>query len=353
MNRPGGSLDAGARSKHARIRGSTVGLSIGLTLLIALAIAVDARKAEAVIDDTAFIQLWYSDLLDRSADTEGQAAWVSALQSGAISRRGAASAFLESVEYDGRVVQALYARLLGRSIDEGGTGFVGVLQHGAIREQVMASILGSAEYFTNRGGGTDRGFLTALYQDVLHRDADSSGLAQFTALLANGVSRANVALIMLQSREARVLLLDNLYQKLLQRTIEAAGREAWIAFLVNGGTVEDVIAGIVASEEYYNLDRSGQAIGSVLLDPFGPVSQGGGTATSSTAASLSSSLLDTTTLPDLDTEPLTFDGPADQGATVAAIPQPRSLGLVTAGFLLLLTYGYMRRAPRAAAARAR
>ena len=34
-------------------------------------------------------------------------------------------------------------------------------------EQVASGITGSAEYFAMRGGGTETGFLTALYQDAL------------------------------------------------------------------------------------------------------------------------------------------------------------------------------------------
>jgi Domain of unknown function (DUF4214) len=321
-------------ARDAKARVSRLALSIALTLLSALTLSIGAGQVEATLDDTSFIHMIYSDLLDRPTDEAGQAAWVNAIQSGAVTRLSTARGVLGSTEYENRVVQALYQRFLGRSADQSGLGYVDVLQHGVIREQVMATILGSGEYFANRGGGTDLGFLKGLYQDVLHRDIDSAGQAQFSALLASGVSRASIALMMLQSREARELLIGNLYQQLLLRTMEAGGRDAWIAFLASGGSVEDIIAGILASEEYANLDRTGHPAGSILLDPFG------------TGFQTSSSVfpLDAATLFDPNGGPGSAGqdpGGTDGQGGSSAVPQPRPLWLIAAGLALLLAYAYL------------
>lgn len=343
MNRLVEGLDTVSAARDAKPRVSRNILSIGLTLLVSVALSIGAGRVEATLDDTSFIHMIYSDLLNRPTDEGGQAAWLNAFQSGATDRLNAVRGVLGSNEYDNRVVQALYQRFLGRSLDQGGVGYVGVLQHGVIRERVMASILGSSEYFANRGGGTDLGFLKGLYQDVLHREIDSAGQAQFSALLASGVSRADIALMMLQSREARELLIGNLYQQLLLRTVEVGGREAWIAFLASGGTVEDIIAGILASEEYSSLDRSSHPIGSILLDPFGSGFQSDGTVISPSPLPLqTATLLDPNPDPGWSAQDPTGDGREGtdgQGTGSSPVPQPRSLGLIVSGLALLLAYG--------------
>src|SRR5262245_24952316 len=237
-------------------------------LVLSGALLLWTGLAAATPDNSSFIDNVYSDLLNRGADQVGRASWTSALDSGTLGRGDLALSMMRSPEYDLNIVQSLYTRLLGRSMDSLGMGFVGVLQQGSSRERVMASMLGSGEYYANRGGSTNLGFLKALYQDVLHRDIDALGQSHFGALLASGVSRTEVAMMMLQSREARVTLVGNLYQELLWRNVDAAGRDAWVSLLEHGGSIEDIVAGIVGSDEYFYLDRSNHTVGGVPLDPF-------------------------------------------------------------------------------------
>ncbi len=369
--------DTGASRRRARNRLTVILASALFTVLLCGASLHSPRSAEATLDDVSFLQTIYSDLLNRDIDGQGQAAWLNVITSGVGGRADAARGVLGSAEYDGQVVQALYQRLLGRSLDPGGLGYVGVLQQGVIREQVMASILGSSEYFASHGGGSNAGFLSALYMDVLHRDIDAAGQAQFGALLASGVSRGDVALMVLQSREARETLVSNLYQRLLLRTAEAAGRDAWVSLLERGGTVEDIIAGIVASDEYYNLDRSSHSIGNLLIDPFqGPVIGAGlqdnSTWTSASPLSPIISFSGPSSDPWSGAPNTPGDGAGTYGqggdapslltpetdgqggdAPSAAVPQPEPLVLMVSAVVLLVAHRYLRqwRARRAVASR--
>ncbi len=360
--------DTSASGPRAKNRLTLILASALFTVLLCGTGLHSPRSAEATLDDVSFLQTIYGDLLNRDIDGPGQAAWLNVITSGVGGRADAARGVLGSAEYDGQVVQALYQRLLGRSLDPGGLGYIGVLQQGVIREQVMASILGSSEYFANRGGGSNAGFLSALYRDVLHRDIDGAGQAQFGALLANGVSRSDVALMVLQSREARETLVSNLYQQLLLRTAEAAGRDAWVSLLEGGGTVEDIIAGIVASDEYYNLDRSSHSIGNLLIDPFqGPVI-GAGLQDNSTITSF----LDPSSDPWSGAPNTTGDGAGTYGqggdapslptagtdgqggdVTSTAVPQPEPLVLMVSAVVALVAHRSLRqwRARRAVASR--
>ena len=320
---------------------SVVGVRIARVLVVSGALLLGAGIIEATPDNSSFIDSVYADLLNRNPDEAGLTAWTSALGSGALSRGSAALSIMSSPEYDLDVVQGIYTRFLGRSMDQQGLGYVGALQQGVIRERVLGAILGSGEYFTNRGGGTDLGFLKALYQDVLHRDLDSVGQSHFGALLANGVSRADVAVMVLQSREARQALVGNLYQELLRRSVEAEGRDAWVSLLEHGGTVEDIIAGLIGSDEYYYLDRSDRTVGGLPFDPF-QVSGSG------VVTSISSDLGGALPSPP---HPHTWGGAPDppggqQGGQQddvqqgdaplpTPVPQPRPLVLMVSGLVLL------------------
>ncbi len=63
---------------------------------------------------------------------------------------------------------------------------------GARADQVHAVILGSDEYFANHGG-TDSGFVSGLYQDLLGRAPNDGELALWTNWLAAGHSRSDAA----------------------------------------------------------------------------------------------------------------------------------------------------------------
>ena len=91
-------------------------------------------------------------------------------------------------------VQLNYLTLLGRQADAAGlTSNVNFLVAGGTIEQMQANLLGSPEYFTSQGGGTNQGFLTALYQDLLNRSVDAAAQALYGGALNAGVSRTQVA----------------------------------------------------------------------------------------------------------------------------------------------------------------
>ena len=66
----------------------------------------------------------------------------------------------------------------------------------------------NAAPFQSRGGGTNQGFLTAVYQDALGRAIDTSGQTFFTQALAAGASRDQVAAIIVSSVEFRTIAIE-------------------------------------------------------------------------------------------------------------------------------------------------
>src|SRR5215475_7935001 len=112
-------------------------------LLLSGALLLWTNLAAATPDNSSFIDSVYGDLLNRSADQVGRTVWTSLLDSGTLGRGDVALSMMRSPEYDLNIVQSLYTRLLGRSMDPQGLGFAGALQQGVSRERVMGAMLGS------------------------------------------------------------------------------------------------------------------------------------------------------------------------------------------------------------------
>jgi hypothetical protein len=99
--------------------------------------------------------------------------------------------------------------------DAGGLNtWTSFLAQGNRIEALKAGLLGSEEYF-NLAGGTNNGFLGRVYNDILQRPIDHTGLAAWTAQLNMNVSRTSVALQIIQSQEG--------YSKLLSSSIPLMG----------------------------------------------------------------------------------------------------------------------------------
>src|SRR5207245_4564973 len=116
--------------------------------------------------------------------------------------------FEASPEYQTDVVEGLYQRFLGRAADPLGLStWVGFLADGGTMVQLEAMILGSPEYFNVHGGGTNAGFINAIYHDALGRSPDPGGALFYSELLANGSSPVAVAQAVLNSSEDELIRL--------------------------------------------------------------------------------------------------------------------------------------------------
>ncbi|HQU42051.1 MAG TPA: DUF4214 domain-containing protein, partial [Pirellulales bacterium] len=125
-----------------------------------------------------------------------------------------------------------------------------LLKTGLSVEQLDEDLVSSGEYFSSRGGGTNDGFLDALYQDALGRTPDPGGLSTFEAMLAAGASRAQVADVVFGSTEYQQDLVENMYETLLDRPADASGLAFFTAELSSGLTDQQVMAQIIGSDEF-------------------------------------------------------------------------------------------------------
>jgi hypothetical protein len=196
-----------------------------------------------------FVAQVYLDLLGRFVDAAGLATFTGLLAQG-VSAAQLVSFIESSHECHLVEVQAAYQLLLHRAADAiGWHDDVGLLDSGATIEQVEAIIAGSPEYFSIRGGGTNDGFLTAIYGDLLHRAPDNDSRAAFDQLLQTRTT-AQAAAIVLGSLEYKRDLVESYYENFLHRAGDANGMAKFTALLNSGVRDEVVIANILGSAEY-------------------------------------------------------------------------------------------------------
>ena len=139
-----------------------------------------------------------------------------------------------------------------RNADASGLNtFVTLLSTGGTLEQVKSFLTSSAEYLQARGGGTNNGFLAALYQDALSRSPDAGGLATFTQALNRGVSRQQVAAAVFASPEYLRDLVASLYQLYLKRAADDGGLNGFVASLGSGVPDQEVISAMLGSDEFF------------------------------------------------------------------------------------------------------
>jgi uncharacterized repeat protein (TIGR01451 family) len=198
-----------------------------------------------------FVAQVYRDLLHRTPDAMGLASWSDVLDN-AGARSQVVLAIESSPEYLGDQVDSAYGRLLHRAADAAGrAAFLQFLESGGTIEQMDALIAGSPEYFQTRGGSSNDGFLTALYQDALARPVDAGGRASWDKALAGGSTRTQVATLIFGSPEYKADLVSNYYSSYLRRPADSVGLSTWVPQLLGGATDAQVIADILASDEYF------------------------------------------------------------------------------------------------------
>lgn len=172
------------------------------------------------LDDDAFVELLYQNVLDRPSDSQGLARWTNDLANG-TSRAEVVRGFSESQEFKTNTnpmasafaeardqgdwiddVFRLYRATLDRTPDDTGLDrWSGELALGANFEDVARGFVNSPEFQRDYGGLSNEEFVTLLYNNVLDRAPDDRGLENWTGALASGRSREAVVVGFSQSEE--------------------------------------------------------------------------------------------------------------------------------------------------------
>ena len=165
--------------------------------------------------NSEFVTLLYNNVLHRAPDATGLSNWTGRLDDQSYSREQVVLGFSNSPEFVSNTagsslayswvsyqsgwadnVFRLYQATLGRAPDINGfTNWSAALANGQTEEQVVAGFVNSAEFQSIYGTTTNSEFVTLLYNNVLHRAPDATGLSNWTGRLDDqSYSREQVVL---------------------------------------------------------------------------------------------------------------------------------------------------------------
>ena len=229
---------------------------IGISLIAAIVAALclsPATRADTVTENTNFIDKAYMDLLGRSPSTLEIAAGLGAL--GSETHYQFALSLDTSSEYYQLLAESYFQGLLGRAATPTELSLETSLLASSTDESVQAALAGSAEFFAN-SGGTNAGFIVALFQDFLGRSPSGAEVAFWGSALGT-MSRDQVAALILGTTEYESDLVKSYYLEFLQRPADPTGLNFFVSAL-NGGTLSDeqVIASLIGGDEYFKLAQT-------------------------------------------------------------------------------------------------
>ena len=149
--------------------------------------------------NSQFLTILYQTFLNRSPDPTGFNAFLTALQTGQLTRDNLLDIFIDSQEFAAQAsflppldpvtafVTTLYVRILGRGPDQAGLqGFVAQLRQTRTVLPTVQQFLASPEFLSRNTTNTE--FVTLLYRVFLGRVPDSGGLTFFVTALNQGTA---------------------------------------------------------------------------------------------------------------------------------------------------------------------
>jgi Ca2+-binding RTX toxin-like protein len=237
---------------------------------------VDGTLAYSTADSAAQVYRIYEATLGRAPDPQGLANWTNTLNGGS-SLQTVVNGFVGSIEFQSLYgaldntgfVTLLYHNVLHRDPDAGGlSSWLGYLAQGHSRAEVVTGFTESQEDISDLAAPVQLGLwiedaaaaqVARLYDSVLARLPDGSGLANWTHTLESGTSLQTVANGFVGSQEFQSVYgaLDNtsfvtlLYHNVLHRAPDAGGLSNWVTALNSGqDTRAQVVVGFSESPEH-------------------------------------------------------------------------------------------------------
>ncbi len=195
----------------------------------------------------------YQDVLGRSGDSVGEVgSWLSVLNSG-VDRTSLATTFANSTEAQGRIVTALYERLLNRPPDPASlNSLIQLLQTGSQVSDIVNRIVSSPEFYSIQGNNA-ASFATALYRDLLQRLPLSSEKSLIVSQLSSGQTRLQIAASITSSGAYEQNYVTGLFQLYMHRPATTVEMSQFISLLANSHSDAAVIGALLGSDEYYAL----------------------------------------------------------------------------------------------------
>ena len=206
----------GRAPDHEGLTSWTNELNSGVSLQTVADSFIASTEFQASLSSTAyvdFITLLYDNVLHRAPDQTGINYWYDQLSLGVMSEAQVVVGFTQSPEdiadtaagvqhglwvgnTNAAEVARLYDTTLGRLPDLAGlTSWTNALNGGTSLHTVANGFVGSPEFQAKYGALNDTNFVAQLFENALHRAADSAGLYYWSNELSSGaMTRAEVVL---------------------------------------------------------------------------------------------------------------------------------------------------------------
>jgi len=207
-----------------------------------------ATGISAVNVETDYVQALYRTVLNRVGSPHEVAAWVAKMSAGVTIPEVAAS-FVNSTEHREAEVDSYYQEFLHRTPDSMASFWVSALQNGASEESVVDGIIDMPEYQATHPDSAS--LIQGLYQDVLGRQADPAGYAEWSAALSAGATRAMLVDSFVHSAEAVDQVIENDYMDYLHRQPDLATSSQWASVLASPtGSASQLAVALLSSAEF-------------------------------------------------------------------------------------------------------
>jgi hypothetical protein len=207
-----------------------------------------------------FAMQQYRDFLGREGDPPGITNWTNAMQSGALTRSQVIDSFFNSQEFQGTdspIVRLYFAYFLRIPDYAGLQNWLAAYRSGAPLANISEGFAQSPEFLQRYGSLSNGAFVTLLYQNVLGRNPDPTGLANWTNALNAGATRGQIMLGFSESPEFKgtsynKVYVTMMYVGMLRRSPDQIGFDNWVAALNSGASGLQIIQGFLGSPEYHN-----------------------------------------------------------------------------------------------------
>ena len=168
--------------------------------------ALLAQGQPGGLSDTDFVQRVFQGFLRRDADAEALSTFAGALTAGAVTHGVVVETVMNSPEFGSFVapVSRLYLAALLRVPDAPGLdNWVAFVRAGNSLQAAADAFAATPEFINRYGAMDDAAYVTALYENILGREPDSAGLADWVSQLGTGAAtRAQILIGFAQSPEA-------------------------------------------------------------------------------------------------------------------------------------------------------
>lgn len=200
-----------------------------------------------------FVKAVYNDLLGRAPESREAINYYSAALVSGVSRQSVSLGFQNSSEFLAIKIREAYQRAFLREPEPGATEYwISEIRSGRlVADEVFPLFLATNEMYFSRGGGTEEGYVTALYQTVLNRTPAAEEVEYYVESRRLHASLSVIASCFTNSPENYANYVKEAYWRYLGRQPENQDAILYWGNLARRDGVSVMRANIMSSGEYW------------------------------------------------------------------------------------------------------